>query len=241
MSEHVREVISCGALRREPDGTWWYGDIQIGTDEALDDEAFETAVAPPTPVGSEETVPAKVYAPKDAQLSLEWEWPESTNIVNIDESMSLREAHARVWANLDRGVFCPCCQRMARRYARRFHREMAVFLVYLVRAFAAKADWHELRSLIPGGRSSPKASTDGSYLVQWGLVKRHPKHTGIYRPTDAGIAFVHGQTAAPKIAWVYGGRAVSFSRERCYITEVLGDRIDVLEMLRDTEGFGGTR
>ena len=239
MSGAEAPSLSCGPIRRDPDGSWWYGDVQIGTDDGLDDDAFEAAVTPSAP--DPDVVPAKVYAPKDAQLSLAFEWPESPNIVNVDASMSLREAHARVWANLDRGAFCPCCQRMARRYARRFHREMAVFLVYLVRAYQAKKGWHDLRTLLPGGRSSPKASTDGSYLVQWGLVKRHPKKTGVYRPTEAGIAFVYGRTPAPKIAWVYGGRALNFSRERVYVREVLGDRIDVLQMLRDVEGPGGDR
>lgn len=225
---------TCGLLRREDDGCWYYGEIQVGRDNEVFPGALERAVE--EYAGAPEPV-LREWSPAGAQLS--FAWPTTAPIVNVDDRRSLKEASAQVFAELDKGVFCPCCQRLARRYARRFHREMGVFLVYLVRAFREKRSWYHLREILPGGKSSPKASTDGAYLKNWGLVKRHPEKTGVYLPTDAGIAFVLGQTHVPRICFVYDGRPWHYSKETVGIRDVLGDRIDVLAMLQDTAGPEG--
>lgn len=230
------KALTCGLLRREPDGCWYYGEIMIGQDQIPNPGALERAIEhyanAPEPL-------LKEWKPKDSQLS--FSWPVSAPIVNVDRDISLQEASRTVFANLDKGAYCPCCQRNARRYARRLHREMAVFLVYLVRAYRAqdKPKWLHLREVLPGGRSTPKASTDGSYLVNWGLVKRHKQTAGLYMPTPAGQAFVLGQIAVPRICWVYDGRPWHFSKETITIRDVLDDRVDVLAMLQDEAGPEG--
>jgi hypothetical protein len=225
---------ACGLLRRSPDGSWYYGEVCLGTDNQSLPGALERAIEAyadaPEPV-------LKAWSPQDSQMT--FEWPMSAPIVNVDKAISLHEASRAVFAGLDKGAFCPCCQRTARRYARKFHREMAVFLVYLVRAYRAQPRFYHLREVLPGGRSSPKASTDGSYLTHWGLVKRHKSNAGNYMPTPAGQAFVLGQITVPGTCWVYDGRAWHFSKETVGVREVLDDRVDVLEMLNDNEGPGG--
>lgn len=225
---------TCGLLRRDPEGVWYYGEIRIGRDNEPLTGALERALEEyseaPEPVLRE-------WAPADSQMS--FSWPVSAPIVNVDRNMSLHEASAGVFAKLDKGAFCPCCQRTARRYARKLHREMAVFLVYLVRAYREHQRFHHLRDVLPGGRSSPKASTDGAYLTHWGLVKRHKGTAGLYMPTPAGQAFVLGQTTVPSTCWVYDGRPWHFSKDKVTVREVLDDRVDVLAMLQDSEGPGG--
>lgn len=226
----------CGLLRRQADGRWFYGEHLIGIDNEPISGALEDAMAAEVDAPAPDVPDA---SPPARQLALAW--PLEAPVVAIDENESLAHAHAQVWAELDRGTFCPCCQRSARRYPRPLHAEMAVFLVRLVRAFDQDKVWWHLRDLLPGGDQAPKASTDGSYLVLWGLVKRHPERTGLYRPTPAGIAFVRGRTTVPKVAWVYDGRASHFSKEVLGIRQALEERLDVLAMLSDRAGPGGDR
>lgn len=226
----------CGMLRREPNGHWYYGERLIGIDGepipgalelALVDEADAPAAEPPT------------SRPPPQQLSLDW--PVEAPVIAIDEDESLAKAHRQVWANLDEGTWCPCCQRQARRYPRRLHAEMASFLVRLVRAHDRQRRWYHLREVLPGGQESPKASTDGAYLTLWGLVKRHADRTGFYQPTPAGVAFVRGRTSVPRTAWVYDGRATHFSKEMVTIRQTLEDDFNLLAMLGDRAGPGGDR
>jgi hypothetical protein len=226
----------CGLMRREPDGRWYYGESLVGIDNepipgALED-AMRQAAEAPAPDLPDSRAPAR---------QLTFSWPVEAPVVAIDENESLAHAHAQVWGELDRGTFCPCCQRNARRYPRPLHAEMAAFLVRLVRVAETSKKWLHLRELLPGTEDTPKASTDGSYLVLWGLVKRHPERNGLYRPTPAGIAFVRGRTTVPKVAWVYDGRASHFSKEVVGIRQALEDKLDVLAMLGDRAGPGGDR
>lgn len=226
----------CGLLRRESDGRWFFGETLLGIDGEPLPGALEDAMAATSDAPVPDLPPA---GPPPQQLSLSW--PVEAPVIAVDENESLASAHQQVWAELDKGVFCPCCQRNARRYPRPLHAEMATFLVRLVRAAETTKRWLHLREILPGGSTAPKASTDGSYLVLWGLVKRHPERTGLYRPTPAGVAFVRGRTTVPKIAWVYDGRASHFSQEVVGIRQALEDKLDVLAMLGDRAGPGVSR
>lgn len=228
----------CGRLLATGDGHWFYGEIQVGKDGHLDADTLLRAIT----VYAEGAEP-QVEAWKPPVHQLSFAWPVAApGLVNVDAGLTVAQAHAQLWPALDEGAFCPVCQRMARRYARPFHKEMAIFLVYLVRAFLAQGkhkEYIELRGLLPGNRYSPKSSTDGSYLVEWRLIKRKPKEPGWYMPSPAGIAFVRGQTRVPKIAWIYAKQAHHFSQEQISITDALATEIDVMAMLRDIEGYEG--
>ncbi len=226
----------CGLLRREANGHWYYGERLVGIDGEPIPGALELALADTADAPS-----AEPPAPLKPAVQLSLDWPVEAPVIAIDEGESLAKAHRQVWAELDRGAFCPCCQRTARRYPRKLHAEMAAFLVRLVKAYEKEKRWHHLREVIPGGEEVPKASTDGAYLTAWGLVKRHPDRAGFYRPTPGGTAFVRGRTSVPRIAWIYDGRASHFSNEMVTIRQALTEQFDLLSMLSDREGPGGDR
>ena len=226
----------CGLLRRESDGRWFYGERLVGIDNEPITGALEGAIAA---VAGEPDPDLPDSRPPPRQLALVW--PVEAPVVAVDENESLATAHRQVWAELDQGTWCPCCQRQARRYARPLHAEMATFLVGLVRKGEESKKWWHIREIIPGGEEVPKASTDGAYLVHWGLVRRHPERKGLYRPTPAGVAFVRGRTTVPKVAWIYDGRASHFSKEVIGIRQALELKLDVLSMLTDRAGPGGDR
>lgn len=229
---------TCGRLRRDEEGRWFYGQVQIGKDGEAFPGALERAIQAYAEDDPQLDLPKWTPAP----LQLRLDWPtEAPGLVNVDATQTVAEAHRRVWSNLDAGEFCDVCQREARRYTRPFHREMAVFLVHLVAQYeqfgARERRYLDLREILPHNRFATKASTDGSYLVAWDLVERHPLRKGFYRPTKKGIAFVRGRIVVPGRASVYDGRAHKYSPETVTIEDALGEEIDVLKMLRDREGL----
>ncbi len=228
-------AVTCGLLRRDEEGRWWYADTQIGHDGQLYDGELARALAQ---ADEAEQPGLEAWKPEPRQLSFQWP-VEAPPTVDVGER-TLAQAHAELWEQLDQGAFCDCCQRMARRYPRRLHREMARFLGKLVEAWEAMPERQKryvaLRDFWPHG---PKASTDGSYLVHWDLVKRHPTRTGLYKPTPAGLSFVAGRIVVPKIAWVYAGRATHYSKETIAFVDALAEPVDVRGMLADRDGPEG--
>lgn len=228
---------NCGKLKRTDDGQWFYGEIQIGRDGELFPGALERAMEIHA---DDPSLDIAAWRPEVRQLQLSWP-TAAPDIVNVDRNMTVAEAHARLWANLDKGDFCDVCQRDARRYTRLFHREMATFLLHLVVKYATSKvkRYFDIREVLPNNRMATKASTDGSYLTSWDLVRRHPIKTGFYKPTPKGEAFVRGSISVPKYAAIYDGRPHMYSSETVTITEALGEEIDVLAMMRDTAGLQG--
>lgn len=225
----------CGKLRREGDGRWFYGQVHVGNDGEMFPGALERAIEA---YAEDPQLDVKAWTPAHRQMHLVWP-TEAPGLVDVDRDITLAEAHARLWAELDRGAFCDVCQRDARRYSRPFHREMATFLVHLVAKWLPLQPrrFLDIREVLPHNRMATKASTDGAYLCAWDLVRRHPMRRGFYKPTRKGVAFVRGSITVPKYASIYHGRAHMYSKETFSITEALAEEIDVLAMLRDTEGL----
>ena len=152
-----------------------------------------------------------------------------------DRTTTLAEAKKVVRDGLKSGITCPCCGRLCKLYPRKLHKEMATFLIQLVRAAEHDDGWIHIRNLLP---ASPKASTDGSYLTHWGLLETKPsdpgeKSDGFYRPTDKGKRFVQGKVRVPSHAYIFSGRCYHFSDEQVSITEALGQPFNYREMMDD--------
>ncbi len=131
---------------------------------------------------------------------------------------------------------CPVCERETQIYRRRLHAEMALNLLRLVMEAARRpaGDYLHVRMFVRGGRSAGKASTDASYLVHWGLVERHPKQRGCYRPTPNGVLFAKGEIAVPSHLSLYDNRRVGASETLITIRTAFGKRFDYDELMRAT-------
>lgn len=228
--------VQCGLIRRDSSGRWWYGDRQIGVDGEMFDGALEDAIvelsdAPQPTVHSQR---------RQAQLALSFPPEEGDGLIGVDANMTLQEARAQFWPHIDSsgGAFCLCCERVGRRYARRFHAEMATFLIRLVKLGGEKRAWLHMREVMPGGDVAAKISSDGSYLTRWGLVQRNPSRHGVYRATQAGVAFVRGQITVPRIVYIYDGNRRGESKHKVTIHDALDEDVDVESMLNDTAGPG---
>lgn len=213
------KTIYCGMLRREPNGIWYFGNDRIGTDGEPTEGALEDAVA--TFIEAKTSIPA-VAAPKAPPVQLCFDWPVEEQRIPVDEEETLCHAHRQVFAQLDAGTWCPCCQRPAKRQPRTIHGEMLEFLVKLVRAWLRTPRWYTMVELMPETAAAPKHASDASYFVPWGLLKRRAGHRGQYQPEQVGVAFVLGRTTVPKMAHVYDARATHFSREMVSIREAIG-------------------
>jgi hypothetical protein len=93
---------------------------------------------------------------------------------------------------------------------------MVRFLALLVKAYLEAARAYGIRELLGNDN---KASTDGSYLVHWGLVT-HDKR-GVYRPTQRGLAFIFHGLRVPSHAFVRNNVVVGWSATTVQARDVL--------------------
>lgn len=89
--------------------------------------------------------------------------------------------------------------------------------------------WYTTKELVP---AVPKASSDGVYLVHWGLIEKSDDTNrgnapcGLYRPTIEGIDFVHLKCRMPSHVHLLRNEYVGVSDKKIYITEALGKKFD---------------
>ena len=147
----------------------------------------------------------------------------------------LSDARKEVMGALDDGIVCPCCDKYVRQYKRKFNSTMARSLMWLVKAHSESADgWVDVPYLAP------------RWLVQtnqlptirwWGLVERksntdsETKHSGLWRPTEAGIDFVNKETKIIASAITYNGNVTGFAGDEIDIESALGNKFSYSEMM----------
>lgn len=134
------------------------------------------------------------------------------------------------------GVACPCCGRLAKVYRRKLHGEMAAFLCRLVRASGPRRNWTHIRNVLRGGRTTQKASTDGAFLVHWGLVERKAAapgqpSSGLYRPTPDGVRFANGRLRVPSHVYLFNNVKVALDVETVDVHEALGVDFSYLDLM----------
>lgn len=150
--------------------------------------------------------------------------------------VTLAEAQASVFADLSKEKKCPCCGRRVRADKRSIHDEMVRFLARLVgRYYRDSKVWHHVRDVV--GRHVPKSSTDGAYLVHWGLVESKPKQrgeksSGYYRATSRGAAFIEGRSLEAAWCRVFNGRPVLWAEEMVSVSDVWGRAFDYDAVVR---------
>jgi hypothetical protein len=158
--------------------------------------------------------------------------------MSVQNLLSLADAIREMQERVEEGTSCPCCGRFVKLYRRKFHAEMAAFLCRLVRCWKTEPRYYSTRELCP---ALTKSATDGSYLVQWGLIERemHQNRSGgkagMYRPTEAGLAFVAGHLLVPSHIHILCSEVLGFSDDHIDIIGALGDHFNYDELM----GLGG--
>lgn len=141
-------------------------------------------------------------------------------------AVTLDQARKELLAAATRGARCPCCSRYVKVYKRRFHVEMGIFLVKLVKAWRLHRRWYHTSELI---RTQTKAATDACYLVHWELLEHGQQ--GMYQPTQAGIEFCAGTLRTSAYVYLLNNTVLDWSEELVDIHAVLGKRFSLAELL----------
>jgi len=136
--------------------------------------------------------------------------------------------------HFEQGIDCPCCGRYVKLYKRKLHNEMATFLMQLVRQYKSEPRWYSTRELVTSAR---KASTDGSYLVHWGLIERKSSKNssgatcGMYRPTKLGIKFSQNKVSVPSHLHMICGEVAGFGPDHIYIKDCLESPFEFAQLM----------
>lgn len=133
------------------------------------------------------------------------------------------------------GRRCPCCDQMVKLYHRRLNSGMAAALVWLVRT-SKGGEYLHVPTVAP--RHVVRIAGEFARLVYWGLIEAMPNddtaktHSGYWRPTAAGAAFVWESSCVPTHALIYNQSCRGFSDEQFTLRGALdGGPFDYEELM----------
>jgi len=152
--------------------------------------------------------------------------------------ISLAEAREKVQENRGDGLTCPCCDLFAKVYRRTITSTMARWLIELVNRYQVTPGWYSYNS--GWSLKIMRGSGDIAKLLYWGLVERKAKdpaddsvkHSGLWRPSRAGISFVYGSLTVQKNALVYGGKCLGLEGDNISIRDALTSKFNYSELMR---------
>lgn len=137
--------------------------------------------------------------------------------------------------NTPHGTTCDACLRYGKVYARKLNSGMAHTLLWLVGEFQRHNGWIDVPETAP--RSVIKSNEIGK-LRHWDFVEQKPKedgdagkHSGVWRPTPAGISFVLGHTQAFSHILLYNNHHIGFMESTISIQQALGNSFDYNELM----------
>ena len=136
------------------------------------------------------------------------------------------------------GAICPCCGQLVKAYWRSMNSTMARFLIKLVRIYEKTGTWVNVRkradfAKLRGG--------DYAYLKHWGFIEAmdndddSKRSSGLWKPTEAGIAFAKKESLANKSVLLYNNKIVEWSREHVNIEGALGRRFNYTALMYGEE------
>jgi len=152
--------------------------------------------------------------------------------MNVGKLQVVKELRSE-WSNTitHDGGHCVVCSRWGKVYGRNINRTMAKSLAWLKAACDEVGGdrWVEV------ARKAPRwmvRSNQLSTLKSWGLVERltsdegKVKHSGIWRVTGLGVAFVEGRIAVPYKVYTYNDMVHDVSDDTVTFAECFEDTFD---------------
>jgi hypothetical protein len=160
---------------------------------------------------------------------------EMDTLMKLPEFETMQEAKDYLRTNLQKGANCPCCGQYVKLYKRKLNSGMAYALVKIYRF--QYDNWFHINDLLE--KKIALAQLEMPRLQYWRLVERKDneddptkKHSGVWRLTDRGIAFVEGMIYVKKHVYVFNSKCYGFSEEETTIQEALGDKFDYEELMK---------
>lgn len=145
--------------------------------------------------------------------------------------ITIAEAQAWLADRITAGARCPCCNQYSKVYRRQINSGMARSLIAMY-LHGPQGQWVHLPTQV-GARSREEGK-----LRYWGLVEEQVSvqrddggRAGYWRLTDAGRAWVTGQSTVPKFAAVYNNVVLRLYGDEVYIHDALGKNFDYRELM----------
>ena len=144
---------------------------------------------------------------------------------------TLAEAQKWLADRVMTGARCPCCNGYAKVYRRQINSGMARSLIAMY-LHGPQGQWVHLPTQV-GARSREEGK-----LRYWGLVEEQVDvqradggRAGYWRITDAGRAWVTGQSTVPKFAAVYNNAVLRRYGDEITITDALGSKFNYSDLM----------
>lgn len=155
--------------------------------------------------------------------------------LSFTDDMTLGEARALLRTLVDVGHKCPCCTQFAKVYKRTVTAQMAATLIAMSHAPREAVGWLYLPEV-------PQRSRDTAGMAYWHLIEQRPKvkgevlptgakHSGYWRITQRGWAWLRDEVGIEKYAHVYDGRCLKLTGDTVGIRVALGDRFNYDELM----------
>ena len=156
------------------------------------------------------------------------------SLPEIPDGMLLTASRRRLLRDIDVGVTCECCGQRAQRYRRLLSSSIVRALVFAYREHRLESFELEalLRAMVLHHPDLPRVG-DTSMLRHWDLIELTAT-TRHYRVTAKGRRFILGQIRVPRYAFVYNNARHGLSDESVDVTDALGDKFNLDELLNPT-------
>jgi len=161
------------------------------------------------------------------------------NQPDLFASYSLGVARDDLRARLTSGekFHCPVCDQHCKVYKRKLNSGMAASLCWIVTESNFGLGWAHLN------KGAPKfmLQSGGQYgqLRHWGMIQRKTNDrdpakvdSGLWGPTQLGIAFAQNKVTTPKYIYVYNDELLRMSDEQTNIVEALGTHFNYVELMQ---------
>jgi hypothetical protein len=154
-------------------------------------------------------------------------------------SKTIEEARKFLRLNFDnkKGVNCPCCGQLVKKYARSITAAAAANLINLVAMY--ENNNYEGYFHITEIGVGVTTGGDWAKLAYWRLIEEQPStedgkpSSGRWKPTQAGIDFVRGKTTVPVHAYIFDGNLFGFdTSKQINIHKALGTKFDYNELMK---------
>ena len=125
---------------------------------------------------------------------------------------TLANARRELWEAMKAGGGeCACCKRFAKLYRYSISKAQISASNWIVRKSGVKRAWVNVQDRAP--KWLLRSNSHGK-LVHWGLLEQQPAsedgihHSGVWRPTEFGMQFFHGNANVLKYALVFNNECL---------------------------------
>jgi hypothetical protein len=121
------------------------------------------------------------------------------------------------------GTHCPCCGRHVQVYKRKLTRDMARFVVLLLKEYRKiPGTWVDVRLFPVRGGDYAKVAHWGLAILKENESDPEKKNSGLWKPTQLGVRFAVGAEKVPSHVHLYLNEVVGYSHRLIDVREALG-------------------